>query len=184
LGGVAPLLAVTGWGLVRRPGRLTGIGLAVLAGLSYGSASLVARAVSAPGVGWTGETPALVVLVLHALQGVVFVTAAMRHTSVTTGTAVLFVTETVGPAALGFLFLGDRIAAGTALIAVGGCACLVVATAVLAASPSAAPEPVAERAAPEARVVVPAPRRSPEATAAHRAPAVIGQHAVGRHRRS
>jgi hypothetical protein len=141
----------------------------------------------------------VVLLALHALQGVVFVTAAMRHTSVTTGTAVLFVTETVGPAALGLLALGDRIAPGTGAIAAAGCACLVLATGMLATRPAeavAAEGPAAADGPPvEATVrepdatgepaTIPAPRRAPDdaVPGRHAGRPVAGRHAAGRHRR-
>ncbi len=116
------------------------LGLALLSGLSYGTASLAARGLSAPGQSAVRLAPLVVVVVAHALLGVVLVTAAMRRLPVNTVTSVLFATETVVPAAVGLLWLGDRTQAGLGPLALGGCVCVLLATALLSRR-AAAPEP-------------------------------------------
>jgi drug/metabolite transporter (DMT)-like permease len=127
----APLIAVLGWLCLRPGSRTPALAPAVLAGLSYGGASVAARGMTAMEHS-SVLFPALVVAVAaHALLGVVLVTVAMRSAPVNTVTSVLFTTETVGPAVLGLLLLGDRTAAGMSWAAAGGCAFLVVATGLL-----------------------------------------------------
>lgn len=183
LGAAAPLFGLVGWTCLTRPGRRSSLVLAVLAGLSYGAASLAARGMSAADQSSSWLLPTGIVIALHALQGVVFVTAAMRRASVNSVTSLLFATETVGPAVLGWLLLGDRAAEGTAGLAVAGCVALVLATAVL--SGGSGGHGTAREGASD--VVVPAPRRAPDTASggAHRlrpVPETTGRHAVGRHR--
>lgn len=131
----APLFGAGGWWCTRHPRRSTGLGLAVLAGLSYGCAGLAARATSSPDDGTAGRLALVAVVVVHALQGVVLVTVAMRRAPVNTVTSVLFATEAVGPAAFGLLVLGDRVAEGSAWAAIAGFCCLVGATVLLTREP-------------------------------------------------
>jgi multidrug transporter EmrE-like cation transporter len=115
----------------------------MLAGLSYGCASLAARGLSAPDTSSAWLIPTLVLIAAHALQGVVLVTVAMRRVPVNTVTSVLFATEAVGPAAVGLLLLGDRIADGTWMGLAAGCVLLIGATALLTSGAdegSSAPE--------------------------------------------
>lgn len=123
-----------------RPGRSSALGLALLAGLSYGGASLAARGLSAPDSPSHWQAVTIALIAVHALQGVVLVTVAMRSASVNSVTSVLFATEAVGPATVGLLLLGDRTAPGTGGFAVFGCLCIVTATAVLARRRPAGPE--------------------------------------------
>jgi drug/metabolite transporter (DMT)-like permease len=111
--------------------RGSALGLAFLAGLAYGTASLAARGLSAPGQSTALVVAVAVVVVTHALLGVALVTAAMRRLPVNTVTSVLFATETVAPAAVGLLWLGDRTQAGLGPVALAGCVCIVLATALL-----------------------------------------------------
>lgn len=127
----ALLFGCAGWWYVRCPSRISGLALAMLAGLSYGCASLAARAASAPGAGTAVHTALLLAVVVHALQGVGLVTVAMRRAPVNTVTSALFATEAVGPAAMGLLVLGDRVSPGLGWAAALGFGCLVVATLLL-----------------------------------------------------
>lgn len=170
----APAVTVGAWLCLGRPGRTSALGLAFLAGLSYGGASLVARGLSAPDASAHWQVATLALIVVHALQGVVLVTVAMRSASVNSVTSVLFATEAVGPATIGLLLLGDRTAPGTAGFAVVGFLCIVAATAVLARRHPATPSSDALPA------FVPLPRSPRASTAPH---AVVGAHRVGRHRR-
>jgi drug/metabolite transporter (DMT)-like permease len=181
----APLLGVLGWLCVRTPGRLPALALTLLAGLSYGSASVLARSLPAVPAGSVIFPGLVVALVAHALLGVALVTTAMGRLPVNTVTSVLFATETAGPAAVGFLLLGDRAAPGYGWLALGGCALLVLGAGLLA---HAEPGPAAQASFQEDRpdlpnaVAVPRPRPPAEARA-HR-PRVVGRHRGPRRVRS
>jgi drug/metabolite transporter (DMT)-like permease len=151
-----PLVAGAGWWCFRRPGRLTATGLAMLAGVSYGCASLAARGLSAPHQSSTWLIPTLGLTAAHALLGVVLVTVAMRRAPVNTVTSVLFATEAVGPAAVGLVLLGDRIADGALLALAAGCVLLVAATVLLTTGADEEPATVAPEP-PAGRQVVPRP---------------------------
>ncbi len=169
-----PLVAAGGWCLVTRAPSWAGAGLAVLAGLSYGAAGLTARGLSAAGSPHSWLVPTLLVVTLHALQGVVLVTASMRQAAVNSVTSVLFATETLMPSAVGLALLGDRATAGMGWYALAGAALLLLSSAALSRGPAhghSAPSPAQPPAAS-----IPAQRTSPEPnSAAHRA---------GRHRRA
>jgi drug/metabolite transporter (DMT)-like permease len=126
-----PAFAAGGVLCWNRAGRLPSLGLALLAGLSYGAASLAVRGLSAPGHGGVWAIPVLVTTVAHALLGVALVTAAMHRLTVNTVTSMLFTTETVVPATVGLLLLGDRTGPGLEWLAALGCVLIVLATALI-----------------------------------------------------
>jgi drug/metabolite transporter (DMT)-like permease len=170
--GCLPLFAGAGWWCFRRPGRRAATGLAMLAGLSYGCASLAARGLSAPDGASTWLIPTLVLIAAHAVTGVVLVTVAMRRAPVNTVTSVLFATEAVGPAAVGLLLLGDHTAEGTWMALVIGCVLLIAGTTLLT---SGAVETSSATDRLEVRRLVPAPRQAPSRPGAHR----VGRHRAG-----
>jgi hypothetical protein len=137
----APLFGALACCGLRNPRRLPAMSLAVLAGLSYGSATLAVRGMTAMAPGDLLFPLMVLTVAAHALLGVVLVTTAMRRLAVNSVTGVLFATETAVPAALGVLLLGDRPAPGWGWAAVGGCALLVVATALLSLA-STPPPPI------------------------------------------
>lgn len=136
----APLFGALTWYGLRDPRRLPAISLAVLAGLSYGSATLAVRGMTAMARGDLLFPVMLLTVAAHALLGVVLVTTAMRRNAVNAVTGVLFATETAVPAALGVLLLGDRPAPGCGWATVAGCALLGMATALLSRATTARPQ--------------------------------------------
>ncbi|MDQ1630102.1 MAG: hypothetical protein QOC80_74 [Frankiaceae bacterium] len=172
-----PAVTAGGWYLLRRPGQCTGAGLAVLAGLSYGAAGLAARGLSAPDSSRMWLVPTLLVVILHALQGVVLVTASMRQAAVNSVTSILFAAETLMPSAIGWALLGDRATPGMGWFALAGCALLLLSTAALSHGPAREADPglVPELGAEEPGI--PAPRPAPGAPLA-------GAHRTGRDRRA
>lgn len=168
----APLVTVAAWYLLTRPGKWTGPGLAVLAGVSYSAASLTARGLSAPDNSRSWLVPTLVLVGIYAVQGAVLVTASMRQAAVNSVTSVLFATETLIPSAIAWALLGDRATPGMGWLALAGCALLLVSTAAL----SRGPTQQADRGVQADRVAIPAPRLAPDA------PTTVGSHRAGRHR--
>jgi drug/metabolite transporter (DMT)-like permease len=173
----APAVAAGGLWLPKRPSKLAGAGLAVLAGLSYGSAGLAARGLSASDSSRSWLIPTLLLVAIHAVQGVVLVTVSMRKAAVNSVTSVLFATETLMPSAIGWALLGDRATPGMGWSALIGCAVLLLSTAALSHGPAHAPAPPtrpALQAVPEPPHI-PLPRLAPDA--------MVGAHRAGRHRR-
>jgi drug/metabolite transporter (DMT)-like permease len=180
-----PVFSACGWFCVTHAGRASALGLAMLAGLSYGCASLTARGLSAVDHGAWRDL-GLVLVAAHALQGVALVTVAMRRAPVNTVTSVLFATEAIGPAAIGLLLLGDRTAEGLGWAAVAGCLSLIGATVLLSPPAAAGPAASDETATGQAetnetgiRSLVPAPRSVTDRPGTMRSP---GAHRIGRHR--
>jgi drug/metabolite transporter (DMT)-like permease len=95
--------------------------LGALAGLMYGAAGIGARILRAPSTPWRlFLDPALYAMALAGLLGLLLYAMALQRGSVTVATSAVVVAETLVPAAVGILFLGDRPEPGrTALAAVG-----------------------------------------------------------------
>ncbi|NJP42783.1 hypothetical protein HCN08_05060 [Streptomyces sp. PRB2-1] len=121
-GGVLLVGAVAG----RLPGRARAAGLGLGAGLGFGVVEVAVRLVD--GV----ASPALYALLLGGGAAFLLLTSALSRGSVTTATAAMVVGETVGPALVGVLALGDRTRAGWAPVAVAGFALAVLGALVLA----------------------------------------------------
>lgn len=98
---------------LRRPGRQAGIVLASLAGLSFAGVGIAARVLQIrhPILSTVAE-PALWALIGYGAAGLIGFAAALQRAPVTAVTAVTFVVETVIPAFVGILWLGDSTRAG------------------------------------------------------------------------
>jgi drug/metabolite transporter (DMT)-like permease len=136
LSGAAPwlvlgsVLPVAGLGVVAL--RLGGAGavlLAVTAGLGFGGVGVAARVVVIPSPVWgLLLDPVLWALLAYAGIALLAYGLALQRGSVTTTAAVTFTVETVVPAAIGLMWLGDRVRAGAGPVAalgfvltLGGC---------------------------------------------------------------
>jgi hypothetical protein len=95
--------------------------LGVLAGLAYGGASIGARILHHPGtlVGLVSD-PATWGMVGSGIVGLFLYATAVQRGRVTTVTAAVVVAETLVPAGLGVLFLGDHPRHGFASVAAAG----------------------------------------------------------------
>lgn len=114
--------------------RLAALVLAGTAGLGFGGVGVAARLLVVGDPWWSvaGE-PLGWALVVHGVLGTVAFAYALSRGRVAAVAAVTFVVETVVPAALGLLWLGDSVRAGWTLVAVTGFvltlgACLVLAS--------------------------------------------------------
>lgn len=98
-----------------------GWALAVLAGLAYGGAGIGARVLVAPrSLAGLVLDPASWALVLSGVLGVLLYATAVQRSSVTLVTGTVTVAETIVPAAVGVVLLGDRPRAGFVAVAVVG----------------------------------------------------------------
>ncbi|MFJ8582248.1 hypothetical protein [Micromonospora sp. NPDC093277] len=113
---------------MRRP-ALPGL----FAGLSFGSAALGARLLGRVGaVGDLLANPITYALVIAGLNGLLLYAAALQRGSVTIASASTIVGQTVAPAIVGWLLLGDRVRPGFAPVAVVGFVLAVTAAVALA----------------------------------------------------
>ncbi|WP_183318242.1 hypothetical protein [Flexivirga oryzae] len=106
--------------LDRRPARSACV-LAAAAGLGFGLTGVAARVLVVSDPWWrTAGQPALWALVLGGLVGIVSFGFALDRGRTTTVAATTFVVETVVPAVVGLLWLGDSVRDGFAAAAVVG----------------------------------------------------------------
>jgi drug/metabolite transporter (DMT)-like permease len=123
IGIVVATAAVGGCGLVaaRLPGpRARALALGTVAGLGYGLIGIAARVLTGFRHLSLFADPALYGLVGAALVAFVFYTTALEGSSVTVVTGAVVLAETLPPAAIGVLFLGDTTRPGLAPVAVLG----------------------------------------------------------------
>lgn len=110
----------------RLPGRARAAVLGLGAGFGFGVVEVSVRLVD----GLT--SPALYALLLGGGAAFLLLTSALSRGSVTTATAAMVIGETVGPALVGVVALGDRTRAGWEPAAVAGFALAVLGALVLA----------------------------------------------------
>lgn len=128
--GVVAVLLVAG---ERDPNRRRGaVVLSLAAGLGFGGVGVAARLLEVPSPLWHLLTSAMAwALLAHAALATVAYALALSRGRVTTVAALTFATETVVPAVVGLVALGDRVVAGRGPVAVvafaltlGGCIAL------------------------------------------------------------
>jgi hypothetical protein len=117
----APIvLVLLATAIERRPGRGTGVTLAVIAGLDFGVLGVAARAVTLGRPLDMLADPACWALAAAAAHGLLVFANALQHTSVTSATGALVGVETLTGSAVGVLLLGDGVRDGWALAGVIG----------------------------------------------------------------
>ncbi|MFD5587639.1 MULTISPECIES: DMT family transporter [unclassified Streptomyces] len=130
-------------------GRLTGRARALLlglgAGFGFGVVEVSVRLIDSLDPYDLLRDPAAYALLLGGGAAFLLLTSALQRGSVTTSTAGMVIGETVGPALIGVVWLGDRTREGLAWLAVLGFA-VAVAGALALARFGEAPEPVAGEA--------------------------------------
>ncbi|MEW2249424.1 DMT family transporter [Streptomyces sp. NPDC006975] len=130
-------------------GRLTGRPRALLlglgAGFGFGVVEVSVRLIDSLDPYDLLRDPAAYALLLGGGAAFLLLTSALQRGSVTTSTAGMVIGETVGPALIGVVWLGDRTREGLAWLAVLGFA-VAVAGALALARFGEAPEPVAGEA--------------------------------------
>ncbi|MEU0334825.1 hypothetical protein [Streptomyces sp. NPDC006193] len=129
-------------------GRLSGRGRALLLGLGagcgFGVVEVTVRLIDSLRPAAALADPAVYALAVGGAAAFVLLTSALQRGSVTTATAGMVIGETLGPAAVGVVWLGDRTRPGMAWPAVLGFAVAVAGALALARFGEA---PVEERSA-------------------------------------
>jgi drug/metabolite transporter (DMT)-like permease len=163
IGLIVALAAITvaGIAVARLPARLRTPLLGALAGLGYGVVAVCARILP----GFTPHdlvrSPAAYTLAAAGIVSFLLYASALESGAVTVVTASVIVLETVPPAIIGVLLLGDTTIPGLTGLAIAGFAVALVAAIALAKFGQAGVEPTAERAAAE-KASAQASRRSPQ----------------------
>ncbi|MGW5236455.1 DMT family transporter [Streptomyces nodosus] len=146
----------------RLPGRARALVLGLGAGFGFGVVEVTVRLIDGltPSVLFTD--PALYALLLGGGAAFLLLTTALERGSVTVATAGMVVGETVGPAAIGVVWLGDRTREGMAWAAVLGFAVAVAGALALARFGEAPQQPPTPPLAPST-TTEPEPTASPGA---------------------
>lgn len=114
--GVLLLGAVAG----RLPGRGRAPALGLGAGLGFGVVEVAVRLIDDVSPGALVRNPAAYALLVGGGAAFLLLTSALQRGSVTTATAGMVIGETVGPAVVGVVWLGDRTRGGMEWVAVLG----------------------------------------------------------------
>jgi uncharacterized membrane protein len=95
--------------------------LAFVAGLAFTVVAVSARSLDPPDPVWRIVLdPAIWAIVVNGILGTVLFALALQRGRVTVVAAVTFTTNTVLPATIGIVFLGDQVRSGYALVATAG----------------------------------------------------------------
>lgn len=117
-----PIVAVLALPLLRLKHKAGGVGIALLAGLTFGGASVGARVIYVPSPLWhLVYSPMALALVGYAVLGTLLFTISLQRGSVTAMNASLVASETLAPATLGFTLLGDTVRSGFLPVLLAGC---------------------------------------------------------------
>src|SRR5579859_5740703 len=131
---IATLAAVTLAGLAaaRLPGRARTPVLGAIAGLGYGVLAVCARILPGFGPHELARSPATYTLAVAGVVSFIFYASALESGRVTVATASVILFETIPPAVVGVLFLGDTTRPGMAGAAAAGFALALVSAVALA----------------------------------------------------
>ncbi|MEV8064558.1 hypothetical protein AB0P32_00190 [Streptomyces sp. NPDC085995] len=151
---LAAALAVLALGAVagRLPERGRALLLGLGAGFGFGVVEVTVRLVDSVSPAKLFANPAAYALVLGGGAAFLLLTSALQRGSVTTATAGMVLGETLGPAAVGVVWLGDRTRDGLAWLAVLGFAVAVAGALALARFGEAPAEGAAAAETPETPV--------------------------------
>ena len=139
-------LAVGGVAVARLRGRSRTLLLGTVAGLGYGLLGIAARVLTGFAPLTLVRDPAVYALVAAGVVSFAFYATALEGGSVTAATAAVILSETLPPAVIGVIFLGDTTRHGLEPVAVAGFLLAVVSALMLARfgeGEGAAGEPVA-----------------------------------------
>ncbi|MET8724372.1 MULTISPECIES: DMT family transporter [Streptomyces] len=142
--GVAVGLLALGFagGLLSGPARGPVLGLG--AGLGFGVVEVSVRLIDSLAPGALLTNPAAYALLIGGGAAFMLLTSALQRGSVTAATAGMVIGETIGPAAIGVVWLGDRTREGLAWLAVLGFAVAVAGALALARFGEAPAAPAAQ----------------------------------------
>src|SRR5580698_6423307 len=122
---LALIVAIAGLALVglaaarlNEPFRTTALGMT--AGFGYGVLSIAARVLNGFSPGELARDPAAYAVAAAGIISFMFYATALESGSVTVATAAVVLSETIPPAVIGVIFLGDQTRPGLAVVAWGG----------------------------------------------------------------
>ncbi|MEU6008249.1 hypothetical protein [Streptomyces sp. NPDC047453] len=116
----------------RLPERVRALLLGLGAGFGFGVVEVTVRLIDSLAPAALFTNPAAYALLLGGGAAFLLLTSALQRGSVTTATAGMVIGETIGPAAIGVVWLGDRTREGLAWLAVLGFAVAVAGALALA----------------------------------------------------
>ncbi|GHB03562.1 DMT family transporter [Streptomyces chryseus] len=132
----------------RLPGRARALVLGFGAGTGFGVVSVSVRLIDDLAPSALAANPAVYALLLAGGTAFLLLTSAFQRGSVTTATAGMVVGETIGPAVVGVVWLGDRTREGLAVPAAVGFAVAVAGALALARFGEAAADAVPDGTSP------------------------------------
>ncbi|MEU9009935.1 hypothetical protein AB0D12_09130 [Streptomyces sp. NPDC048479] len=146
--GVALVVLLAGAVAGRLPDKARALVLGLGAGCGFGVVEVAVRLIDTVSLPEVLTNPALYALLLGGGAAFLLLTSALQRGSVTTATAGMVIGETIGPALVGVVWLGDRTREGLAWLAVAGFVVAVAGALALARfgeppAPSEAPEAAA-----------------------------------------
>jgi drug/metabolite transporter (DMT)-like permease len=139
--GAAAAVLLVGAAAGRLPDRWRAAVLGLGAGFGFGVVEVAVRLIDGLTPADLFANPALYALLLGGGAAFLLLTSALQRGSVTVATAGMVIGETIGPALVGVLALGDRTRGGWAPVAVAGFALAVLGALVLARFGEVAPPP-------------------------------------------
>jgi drug/metabolite transporter (DMT)-like permease len=151
---LALILAVAGLGLMgmaaaRLPATIRTPALGAIAGLGYGVLGIAARVLNGFAPLTLARDPAAYAVIAAGIISFVLYATALEGGSVTVATAAVVLAETLPPAIIGVIFLGDETRRGLSVMAWSGFALAVACAVALArfgeAEHGAAPQPATQR---------------------------------------
>jgi drug/metabolite transporter (DMT)-like permease len=125
-------VGVTGFAVARLPNPVRTPALGAIAGLGYGVVAVAARILPGFGVLQLVKSPASYTLAAAGILSFLLYATALEGGSVTTATAAVILAETLPPAIVGVIFLGDTTRHGLAAVAALGFGLAVVCALALA----------------------------------------------------
>ncbi|MEV8565388.1 hypothetical protein AB0436_07325 [Streptomyces sp. NPDC051322] len=126
--GIALAVLLVGAAAGRLPGRSRALILGLGAGIGFGVVEVAVRLIDSADL----ANPALYALLIGGGAGFLLLTSALQRGSVTTATAGMVIGETIGPALVGVVWLGDRTRDGLGWLAIAGFAVAVAGALALA----------------------------------------------------
>ncbi|MEV0255909.1 hypothetical protein AB0H82_16805 [Streptomyces sp. NPDC050732] len=145
---VAVAVLVLGAVAGRLPGRARALALGLGAGCGFGVVEVTVRLIDDVSPGALLANPATYALLVGGGAAFLLLTSALQRGSVTTATAGMVIGETIGPALVGVVWLGDRTRDGLGWLAVLGFAVAVAGALALARFGEAPAEAVAPAGTP------------------------------------
>jgi drug/metabolite transporter (DMT)-like permease len=114
-------IACMGYILARNTRQLASVGLMILAGLAFGTTSVIGRIFTPSVPLWhTIYSPLILGLVASGVLGILMFSIALQRAQATVANAVMTASQTLIPAAIGIVFLGDQARQGRWYLAVLG----------------------------------------------------------------